>query len=247
MIVKEINSKSILSASKIQDYVINPYVGCQHGCRYCYARYIKKFTGHKEAWGDFVDVRTNAAELLQVEIKKKKRGRVWISGLCDPYQPLEKKYKLTKKCLEILADNRWPVTVQTRSSLVIRDIDILRRAEDFEVGLSITTADDRIRKLFEPVAPPIKERINTLLELHKAGIRTFAMIAPILPGAENLPSELEGKVDSILVDRLNYHYADAVFRQYRMEDKLSDEFFQKTGQEIANACRKSGIDCNSAY
>lgn len=247
MIVKEIYSRSILSASKIQDYVINPYVGCQHGCRYCYARYIKKFTGHKEAWGDFVDVKINAAELLPVGLKKKKRGRVWISGLCDPYQPLEKKYMLTRKCLEILANNKWPVTVQTRSSLVLRDIDILRRGEDFEVGLSITTADDGIRKLFEPVAPPINDRINTLDELHKAGIRTFAMIAPILPGAENLPSELEGKVDSILVDRLNYHYADAVFRQYRMEDKLSDEFFLKTGREIVSACRKSGIDCNSAY
>jgi DNA repair photolyase len=247
MILKEIQSKSILSVSKIQDYVINPYIGCQHGCRYCYARYIKKFTGHKEAWGDFVDIRINAAELLAVEIKKKKRGRVWVSGLCDPYQPLERKYQLTRKCLEILADNRWPVTVQTRSSLVLRDIDILRRGEDFEAGLSITTADDGIRRLFEPVAPSIKDRINTLDELHKAGIRTFAMIAPILPGAENLPSELEGKVDSILVDRLNYHYADAVFRQYRMEDKLSDEFFQKTGKEIVNACRKSGIDCNSAY
>src|SRR5512137_96935 len=95
MIVKEIRSKTILSASKIQDYVINPYVGCQHGCRYCYARYIKKFTNHKEAWGDFVDIRINAPELLTVEIKKKKRGRVWVSGLCDPYQPLEKKYQVT--------------------------------------------------------------------------------------------------------------------------------------------------------
>jgi DNA repair photolyase len=247
MIVKEIHSKSILSASKIQDYVINPYVGCQHGCRYCYARYIKKFTGHKEAWGDFVDVRVNAADLLRVEIKKKRRGRVWVSGLCDPYQPLEKKYRLTRRCLEILADNKWPVSVQTRSPLVLRDLDILRRGMDFEVGLSITTADDTIRKLFEPVAPPVKDRINALEELHKSGIRTFAMIAPILPGAEDLPYTLKGKVDSILVDRLNYHYADAIFRNYRMEDKLSDEFFQKTGKQIADTCRKSGIDCNSAY
>jgi DNA repair photolyase len=247
MIVKEVHSKSILSVSKIQDYVINPYVGCQHGCRYCYARYIKKFTNHKEAWGDFVDVRINAADLLQIEIKKKKRGRVWVSGLCDPYQPLERKYQLTRKCLEILVNNKWPVSVQTRSPLVLRDMDILKGAEDLEVGLTITTADDGIRKLFEPVAPSINERIRALDELHKSGIRTFAMIAPLLPGAEYLPFALEGKVDSILVDRLNYHYADAVFRKYRMEDKLSDEFFQKAGREIIAACRKSGITCNSAY
>jgi DNA repair photolyase len=247
MIFKEIHSKSILSISKIQDYVINPYVGCQHGCRYCYARYIKKFTNHKEAWGDFVDVRINAAELLQVEIKKKKRGRVWISGLCDPYQPLERKYKLTRKCLEILADNNWPVSVQTRSPLVLRDIDILKRGEDFEVGLSITTADDEIRKLFEPVAPSVNERIRTLDELHRSGIRTFAMIAPLLPGAEDLPFALQGKVDSILVDRLNYHYADALFKQYRMEDKLSNEYFQKAGRQIANNSRELDITCNMVF
>src|SRR4030043_1904800 len=134
MIFKEIRSKTILSVSKIHDYVINPYVGCQHGCNYCYARFIKKFSGHKEPWGQFVDIRMNAADLLQVEINKKKCGTVWVSGLCDPYQPLEAKHKLTRKCLEILADHNWPVVIQTRSSLVLRDIDILKEAKDFEVG-----------------------------------------------------------------------------------------------------------------
>jgi DNA repair photolyase len=247
MIIKEIHSKTILSSSKIQDYVINPYVGCQHGCRYCYARYIKKFTGHKEAWGDFVDIRTNAAELLQVEVKKKKRGRVWVSGLCDPYQPLESRWKLTRKCLEILADNKWPVTIQTRSSLVLRDMDIIKRAEDFEVGLSITTGDDEIRKLFEPYAPSIKERLSTLNELHKSGIRTFAMIAPLLSGAEDLVNVLEGNVDFVIIDRMNYHYADWIYRNNKLEDRLSDDYFQKTGRELANACKKSGIDCNLAF
>ena len=167
MIVKEIRSKTILSKSKIYDYVINPYVGCQHACQYCYARFIKKFTGHLEPWGEFVDIRINAPDLLQVEIKKKKSGSVWVSGLCDPYQPLEAKYKLTRQCLKILADNDWSVIIQTRSSLVLRDMDILKAAKDFEVGLTITTADDEIRKLFEPNAPSIKERLNTLDELHR--------------------------------------------------------------------------------
>jgi DNA repair photolyase len=88
MIVKEIQAKAILSVSKVYDYVINPYTGCQHGCTYCYARFMKRFTGHKEPWGEFVDVKINASDLLQVEIKRKKRGSVWISGVCDPYQPL---------------------------------------------------------------------------------------------------------------------------------------------------------------
>src|SRR4030066_189661 len=150
MNVKEIQSKTILSTSKVYDYVINPYVGCQHACSYCYARFMKRFSGHKEPWGKFVDVKINAADLLRVEINKKKRAKVWISGVCDPYQPLEAKYRLTRKCLEILARNDWPVVIQTRSPLVLRDVDILKDASNFEVGLTITTADDNIRKLFEP-------------------------------------------------------------------------------------------------
>ena len=95
MVIREIISKSILSRSKIYNYVLNPYVGCQFGCSYCYARYMKRFTGHREKWGDFVDIKINAIELLRKEVVKKKVDEVWISGVCDPYQPLEAKYKLT--------------------------------------------------------------------------------------------------------------------------------------------------------
>ena len=149
MKIKEIHAKSILSPSKIYDYVVNPYVGCQHACSYCYARFMKRFTGHKEPWGDFVDVKINAAELLSKEIKKKRVGTVWVSGVCDPYQPLEAKYKLTRKCLEILVHNNWPVFIQTRSPLVLRDLDIFKEAKNIDVGLSITTANDEIRKIVE--------------------------------------------------------------------------------------------------
>jgi len=247
MNIKEIRSKTILSASKVYNYVINPYVGCQHGCLYCYARFIKRFSGHTEPWGKFADVKINAADLLKVEIHRKKRGTVWVSGLCDPYQPLEANYMLTRSCLEILAENNWPVVIQTRSSIVLRDIDILRRAKYLEAGLTITTVDDDIRRLFEPNAPPVKERLNTLDELHQNGIRTYAMIAPILPGAETLPNVLEGKVDYIIVDRMNYHYADWVYRKYGLEDKLTDDFFQKTGRELASVCKKLGISSNLTF
>jgi DNA repair photolyase len=242
MNVKEIQSKTILSKSQIYDYVINPYVGCQHACSYCYAKFMKRFTGHTEPWGQFVDVKINAADLLRVEINKKKRATVWVSGVCDPYQPLERKYALTRKCLEILAQNDWPVVVQTRSPLVLRDLDILKEARYFEVGFSITTANEDIRKLFEPNAPPVLERLKALDELHRSGIKTYAMIAPMLPGAEDLPGCLEGKVDYILLDRMNYHNADWVYKKYGLEDKLADEYFDRAGAEIASACRTLGID-----
>lgn len=208
---------------------------------------MKRFSGHQEPWGQFVDVKVNAAELLRVEVNKKRRDTVWISGVCDPYQPLEAKYKLTRQCLEILAQNDWPVVIQTRSPLVLRDMDILKGAKYFEVGLTITTADDDIRKLFEPHAPPIMERLRALDELHRSGIRTYAMIAPILPGAEGLANTLEGKVDYILVDRMNYNYADWVYTKHGLEDKLSDDYFRRAGRQIASACQELEIDCRLTF
>ena len=164
---------------------------------------MKRYTGHKEEWGEFVDVKINAPSLLQREIERKKAARIWISGTCDPYQPLEKKYELTRKCLETLSKHAWPVIIQTKSSLVNRDVDLLRKINGVEVGLTITTADERVREMFEPNASSIKERIETLLSLRSAGIRTFAMIAPLLPKAEGLAEQLSGKVDYVLVDKMN--------------------------------------------
>ncbi len=217
MIIREIQVKSILSKSKVSDWTINPYVGCQHSCVYCYAKFMKRFTDHKENWGEFVDVKINAPELLAQEVTKKAKGKVWISGVCDPYQPIENKYKLTKQCLEILQSNKWHVTIQTKSSLVLRDLVLLKKFDKIEVGFTITTGDEHIRKIFEPRTIPIKDRIKALEILHKEGIKTFAMIAPLLPGAETLVYQLKGKVDNVIIDKLNYHYADWVFRKYKLE------------------------------
>jgi DNA repair photolyase len=244
MIIKEINAKAILSKSQIFDYTINPYVGCAHGCTYCYARFMKRFTGHKEPWGEFVDVKINAPELLKCEIQKKtSSGRVWVSGVCDPYQPLERKYELTKRCLEILLQYGWPVTVQTRSGLVLRDMDLFKGKSMIDVGLSITTGDESVRRLFEPSAPPIKERIEALESLHFAGIRTYAMIAPMLPGVEQLPNQLAGKVDYVLMDKMNYHYGDWVYRKYHLESTMSDSYFLSKVRELTLAFGETGVEC----
>jgi len=242
MIVREIYARSILSKSRVFDYAINPYTGCQYGCTYCYARFMKRFTRHKEPWGEFVDVKINAPDLLQQEIAKRPPGRVWISGVCDPYQPLETRYKLTRKCLEILVQHDWPTTIQTKSALVLRDMELLKGAKNIEVGLTVTTGDERIRKLFEPHAPSITERIKALGELRFVGIRTFAMIAPMLPGTEELAALLKGKVDYILIDRMNYHYADWVYRKYELEGAMSDDFFSRESKELASVFEKRVIE-----
>jgi DNA repair photolyase len=223
MIVREIFAKSILSKSQIYDYAINPYVGCSHSCRYCYAAFMRRFTGHKEKWGEFVDIKVNAPELLAREIKRKRMGRVWVSGVCDPYQAAEKKYKLTLRCLEILLENQWPVTIQT------------------EVGFSITTADEKIRKIFEPGASPIKERIRALDVLHSRWIKTFVMIAPILPGSDGLIEQLTGKVDHILIDKLNYSYANRIYSENKMGWAKEDTFLVQQAEKLKEGFTRRNI------
>jgi DNA repair photolyase len=247
MKIREIKAKSILSKSQVYDYALNPYVGCQHGCVYCYAKFIKRFTGHREKWGEFVDIKINAPELLAHEVKRKKVGRVWISGVCDPYQPLEKRYMITKRCLDILVENGWPFTVQTKSSLVLRDTETLKGANDAEVGFTITTADEKIRRIFEPGAPSSGKRIEALSKLHSEGIKTFAMVAPILPGAEGLVTALKGKVEYVILDRLNYHYADWAYKRYGIQWAMEDVFFSQKGEELRMAFEREGIPCQVLF
>ncbi|MEM0216509.1 MAG: radical SAM protein [Candidatus Bathyarchaeia archaeon] len=247
MIVREIYAKSILSESKVSDYTVNPYIGCEHGCTYCYARFIKRFTGHSEPWGEFIDVKINAPTLLQREISKKKMGEVWISGLCDPYQPIEDKYKLTRSCLEILLKRKWPVSIQTKSTLITRDISLLQQSRNIEVIITITTGDEEIRRIFEPKAPPIEDRIRTLEKLHQAGIKTCVMIAPILPGAEKLIDQISHAVDYVLIDKMNYHHADWVYKKYGLEYALKNEFFNQKKIELIKALKEKGIECKSIF
>lgn len=247
MIIKEIRAKTILSKSQVYDYALNAYVGCGHNCAYCYARFMKRFTGHGEPWGEFVDAKINAAELLAREVGKKLKGTVWISGVCDPYQNAEERYMLTGRCLEILVENRWPVVVQTKSPLVLRDIGILKMSADAEVGFTITTADEKIRKIFEPCAPPVEKRIEALGILHGEGIRTYVMVAPMLPGAGRLADMLKGKADHALIDRYNYFYADRVYKRNGMEQAMTMDFFQEKGGELKAAFEKAGIPCQKLY
>jgi len=247
MIVREIRAKNILSKSQVYDYTLNAYVGCGHNCVYCYARFMKRFSGHDEPWGKFVDIKINAPELLAKEIVKKKIGTVWISGVCDAYQPVEKKHMLTGRCLKILADNGWPVVIQTKSPLVLRDIGVLKKASNAEAGFTITTADERMRRIFEPGAPPIEKRIEALGALHAEGIRTYVMVAPLLPGAEGLADMLKGKADYALIDRYNYHYADWAYKKYGMGWAREETFLRQKGEELRRAFEKAGIPCRKLY
>lgn len=205
--IQEIRVKSILSKSGISgvDYCVNPYVGCSNGCRYCYATFMKRYTGHTEPWGSFVDVKINAPEVLHRQVKRAARGNIMISSVTDPYQPIEGRYNLTKECLEILLGYQFPVDILTKSPLVLRDMDLIKKFKEIEVGITITTDDDRIKGVFEPHSPSIEARIQALKALYDHGIKTYAFIGPLLPmNPEAFSERIKPYVHYVLVDRMNY-------------------------------------------
>lgn len=189
--IKEIEAKGILSKCGIPgiDFVVNPYIGCRFGCKYCYASFMGRFVGKKVAdWGEYVYPKINAPELLKKEVEKKlpnkgKGKEVFFSSVTDPYQGLEAKYRLTRQCLEILADWEFAGTLSilTKSNLVTRDIDILKKFQNAVVGLTVTSADDGISRYFEKYAPAVSDRFEALKKLNQAGIKTYAFIGPLLP------------------------------------------------------------------
>ena len=225
--VKEIFCKSALVKSQIPgvDYALNPYLGCEHKCLYCYASFMQKYTEHKERWGDFVDVKINLLERLSQQIKRnpqriKQMKRinvadskvVMLSSVTDPYQPVEEKFRLTRGCLEILAGTDFSVSIQTKSDLVLRDLDIIKRLKDVEVGFTITTLDEEIRRKFEPRASSVEQRIKALEILGDNKISAFVFFGPILPyfsdDKEVIKSLLNRlnkiKVSRVYLDKLNY-------------------------------------------
>jgi DNA repair photolyase len=212
VIVKEINCKSILTKSGIKgvDYAINPYVGCGHGCVYCYAIFMKRFTGHKEDWGTFVDVRVNAAEVLARQMKRAKQSNIAIGTVTDPYQPLERKYQITRACLEVLAAYDFPISILTKSDLVLRDLDILHRLRDVEVGFTIATLDEKARQVFEPRSSPILARLAALAELAEAGIRTWAFCGPLLPFFSDSEDQIDVLFGELARAGVSYIYVDSM-------------------------------------
>jgi DNA repair photolyase len=198
MIVREIECKSILTQSGIEgvDYALNPYVGCAHGCVYCYASFMKRFTGHKEEWGAFVDVKVNAAEVLAGQMRRAKWGNIVSGTVTDPYQPLEKQHEITRACLEVLTAYDFPVSILTKSDLVLRDLDLLCRLKDVEVGFTITTLDDEVQRIFEPRSSPVSARLAALAELAGTGVRTWAFCGPLLP----FLSDGEDQIDALFGD-----------------------------------------------
>jgi DNA repair photolyase len=206
----ETNCKTALSRSSLPglDYSLNPYTGCGHGCSYCYAPSTLRYDG-AEPWGTFVTAKMNIPVVLERELRKTPHGVVGISTVTDPYQPAESRLKLTRSCLEVLQAKQFPICIQTKSALVLRDLDIILDFDDKEVGLTVTTLDDDASAFLEPGASLPGERLDALKRLAVAGVPTWAFVGPLVPGlvdSDRLEDILlrvkEAGASKVLVDKL---------------------------------------------
>ncbi len=202
MKIIEKETKSIYTKTKLPgvEYTINQYVGCGHMCTYCYAKYMSRWKKYGQ-WGNWIEVKTNAPELA----KEKVNGEVSMSSVSDPYQPLEKEYKLTRRVLENMNKNT-NLSILTKSDLVLRDIDILKKFKNISVGLTVNCLPEKARKILEPHAPPNKNRIKALKKLREGGIETFCFISPVIPNLTEVRKVLhgtEGIVKYYIIEILN--------------------------------------------
>jgi DNA repair photolyase len=229
--VREIKVKSIIVKSNLPegDFVINPYIGCQHSCIYCYARFMKRFTGHKEPWGKFVDVKINAVDLIPENTDKFKNKSITIGSVCDPYQPLERKYKLTRKILEKLVSLQPHLNLMTKSDLVVRDIDLFKKFKDCIVAISLSILDEKLRKQLEPFSSSAEARIRALKTLHKTGVQTALFVSPIFPYLTNwkkLIKETKDWVDEFWFENLNL-YPSIRDTTYRFLERNNPNLIEK--------------------
>ncbi len=262
-----IECKSILNKSRLADYCLNCYTGCEHGCRYCYANFMRRYTEHREKWGEFVDVKVNAVEALTEEVKKKKRGKVFLSSVCDGWQPVEEKYKLTRKCVKILLDNGFSLTILTKSTLVERDFDLLKaNPKNVELGLTLTTLDERLQSLIEPRASSPGRRLTTLKRAADSGIRVYAFLGPLLPYLCDRELDIDKlfhslhdiRLDCIYLDRLNprygiwtslypflrRHYSNLCSKYKRLfnDDDALCEYSHLLAKRVKRVAKKHGLE-----
>lgn len=210
MQIAKIRAKNILTRSKIGNggYAINPYVGCPHGCIYCYAEFMRGVTGHEEAWGEFLDVKDFDAASLVKFAASHGGERIFMSSVTDCYNSYEARFGATRKVLEALAGSDINLQILTKSSLVTRDMDLLQTMPNVRVGVSLSVIEESLRRTLEPRASPAAARIAAIKKLRAAGVKTYIFVAPIFPQITpvfDIISHCGDAADEIWFDRLNLY------------------------------------------
>lgn len=262
IVEKQIKTKDYLTKSNLpaSDYVINPYVGCPHGCRYCYASFMKRFTGHEEKWGEFIDIKECDKP---IDIKKLAGKTVFLSSVTDCYNPYEETYGITRKILEQLIGADCEISISTKSSLIIRDLDLLTKLPNLKVSFSINTLDEAFRKDMDK-ASTIQERLAAMDKLHQAGIHTVLFMSPIFPyitewkeiiaATKNFVNEywfenlnLRGTYKKEILDYINSHYPQFMQEYQKIYVKKDDTYWEELARDINNYCEQLGVEYTNYF
>lgn len=204
ILIRDVETKNIMTKSSLPvgGYSVNPYVGCTHGCKYCYASFMKRFTGHTEPWGTFLDVK----HWPEIKNPQKYRGqRVVIGSVTDGYLPQEEQFRNTRKLLEQLRGSEAEILICTKSDLVVRDLDLLKQLGKVTVSWSINTLDEAFHQDMDK-AVSIERRLAAMKTVYDAGICTVCFISPVFPGITDFTAifhRVKHQCDLVWLENLN--------------------------------------------
>lgn len=256
-IIQEIEVKSVLSKSDLPvcEYSVNPYVGCPHACRYCYASFMKRFTNHPEPWGDFLDVKY----WPEIKDPQKYAGKeLFIGSVTDPYNPQEEIYGRTRALLEQLQGSGAKISIATKSDLILRDLDLIITFPDARVSWSINTLDETFREDMDK-AISIQRRLTAMETFHKAGVRTTCFISPIFPGITDVKEiiqrakaqcnliwledlNLRGGYKTVIMDYIQRKHSDLLSLYREIYDNNDRRYWELLDSELKAWAAEIGLD-----
>ena len=259
---RRVRVSSALSRSGLYDldYAYNPYAGCAHGCLYCYARYYTPYREVAENWGRVVYVKENVVEVLRREVRRLRRGVVGVSTTTDPYQPVEELEELARGGLEVLLSSGFRVSVQTKSPLVLMDLDLFAgHRELVDVGFTVTTLDDEVARLMEPGALPPSARAHALRRIASEGVRTWVFLGPILRGVNDSEesvrrvAQLAAETGSELIyDFLRLKpglekHLEPLERRFPGASTTPRWWRERVAALVERVCRELGVRCEPSF
>jgi len=255
--VRKVACAKAISLSRLPGltYALNPYIGCAHACRYCYSQDVLRLHARGE-WGTWVEAKEGLAAKLNKELRRAKPGTIGLGTVTDPYQPAEAKCNSTRECLEVLANYDHPVCIQTKSNLVVRDIDLIANLQSPEVGITITTLDESLSARLEPGASSSIERLEAAKTLSDAGIKVWVFLGPVILGAndsrESVVSVVRAAAQAGAKKILFDFYRSKPLADARMRELLGYEFAPRKKRLEARdaamaACSEAGISCQDAF
>ena len=254
ILIRDIETKNIMTKSTLPvgGYSVNPYVGCTHGCKYCYASFMKRFTGHTEPWGTFLDVK----HWPVIKNPQKYKGqRVVIGSVTDGYLPQEAQFRNTRKLLEQLKNSGAELLICTKSDLVLRDLDLLKEMGKVTVSWSINTLEEAFQSDMDN-AVSVERRLDAMKQVYDAGIRTVCFISPVFPGITDFEAifhRTKNQCDLVWLENLNLRGAfkkeilDYIQKKYTNLYPLYDTIYNKGNRSYFHALEEKAKELAKKY